>query len=76
MIKVFLKIKLPAHTEIGYELKFTTEQSDWPTTCTEKNSRKKRRIPINGIIPLQYSYINVVIDVQFTNETVTYDDVK
>ena len=76
MIKVFLKIKLPIYTEIGYELKFTTEQSDWPTTCNEKNSRKKRQIPINGIIPLQYSYINVVIDVQFTNETVTYDDVR
>ena len=67
---------MPTNTEIGYELKFTNEQSDWPTTCNEKNSRKRRQIPINGIIPLQYSYINVVIDVQFNNETVTYDDVR
>ena len=65
--------------DLGYEVKFSPEQSEWPQTCIaddQNSGRKKRQIILDGIIPKQYSYINVIIDVQFNNETVTYDDVR
>ena len=59
-------------------MKFSPEQSEWPQTCIadDENSQRKKRQIFDGIIPKQYSYINVIIDVQFNNETVTYDDVR
>ena len=66
-------------------MKFSPEQSEWPQTCIaddQSSQRKKRQIvdvidgSIDGIFQKQYSYINVIIDVQFNNETVTYDDVR
>ena len=60
-------------TDPNYEVKFSADQSEWPKTCTStnQNSRKKRQI-----IPILYSYINVIIDVQFNNENVTFEDVR
>ena len=67
-------------TDPNYEVKFSTDQSEWPKTCTSTNqsSRKKRQIipKYDGIIPILYSYINVIIDVQFNNESATFEDVR
>lgn len=62
----------------GFQMSFSGSQP-WPdcvlASSTTNKRRKKREFKIDGVAPRQYQYINVVIDVQFNNESVAYEDV-
>ena len=60
----------------GYEVKFDKAPEEWEK-CAAKSEkrRKKREMKIDGVVPLHYQYINVVIDVQFSDEQ-EYADVQ
>ena len=59
---------LPLENDPFYEMNFNFDI--WPKCdIPESNRRKKRQI-----IPLQYQYINVIVDVQFKEYNLTTED--
>lgn len=59
----------------GFQMAFSNTDP-WPEcTSSATSKRKKREMKIDGVLPRQYQYINVVIDLQFSNESVAYEDV-